>query len=189
MSGAALKQDRVNSPRNNLPPSFKRETTVYAVAFDLDIEQLKLHQGDHYNNAYLEIRRLLDSVALFPGRTHVVGCYALGKCQRLIALLRQAGWDRPIWLHGALASMCEVYRACGVEPRAGGDDDREPQEGQGNPIPAVPGVDVAGAADGARRSSARPRADTKYSPGSKRRAATPRRRPTDAWIRSPRAMS
>ncbi len=53
-----------------------------------------------------EIRRLLDSVALFPERTHVVGCYALGKCQRLIALLRQAGWDGPIWLHGALASMC-----------------------------------------------------------------------------------
>lgn len=61
-----------------------------------------------------EVRRLLDSVALFPDRTHVVGCYALGKCQRLIALLRQAGWDRPIWLHGALASMCAVYEAQGV---------------------------------------------------------------------------
>jgi putative mRNA 3-end processing factor len=62
-----------------------------------------------------EITRLLESVALFPGRTHVVGCYALGKCQRLIVLLRQAGWDGPIWLHGALASMCEVYRSFGVE--------------------------------------------------------------------------
>ncbi|MFO1024993.1 MAG: ligase-associated DNA damage response exonuclease [Acetobacteraceae bacterium] len=62
-----------------------------------------------------EIARLLDSVALFPERTHVVGCYALGKCQRLIALLRQAGWDKPIWLHGALASMCDVYRHCGVD--------------------------------------------------------------------------
>lgn len=61
-----------------------------------------------------EVRRLLDSVALFPDRTHVVGCYALGKCQRLIALLRQAGWDRPIWLHGALAPMCAVYEAQGV---------------------------------------------------------------------------
>ena len=61
-----------------------------------------------------EIRRLLDSVALFPDRTHVVGCYALGKCQRLIALLRQAGWDQPIWLHGALATMCAVYEARGV---------------------------------------------------------------------------
>jgi putative mRNA 3-end processing factor len=61
-----------------------------------------------------EIDKLLASVALFQDRTHVVGCYALGKCQRLIALLRQAGWDKPIWLHGALASMCEVYQARGV---------------------------------------------------------------------------
>jgi len=60
-----------------------------------------------------EIGKLLDSVALFPRRTHVVGCYALGKCQRVIALLRQAGWDGPIWLHGALVQMCEVYRARG----------------------------------------------------------------------------
>jgi putative mRNA 3-end processing factor len=61
-----------------------------------------------------EIGRLLASVALFPDRTHVVGCYALGKCQRLIALLRQAGWDGPIWLHGALAALCQVYEALGV---------------------------------------------------------------------------
>ncbi len=61
-----------------------------------------------------EIRKLLDSVALFPERTHVVGCYALGKCQRLIALLRQAGWERPIWLHGALFPLCRVYEAHGV---------------------------------------------------------------------------
>jgi putative mRNA 3-end processing factor len=62
-----------------------------------------------------EIARLLASVSLFPERTHVVGCYALGKCQRLIALLRQAGWDRPIFLHGALSTMCAVYEAQGVQ--------------------------------------------------------------------------
>jgi putative mRNA 3-end processing factor len=61
-----------------------------------------------------EISRLLASLALFPERTHLVGCYALGKCQRLIALLRRAGWDRPIWLHGALASLCEAYESLGV---------------------------------------------------------------------------
>jgi putative mRNA 3-end processing factor len=61
-----------------------------------------------------EIARLLASVALFPDRTHVVGCYALGKCQRLIALLRQAGWDRPIYLHGALAALCKTYEQQGV---------------------------------------------------------------------------
>ncbi len=61
-----------------------------------------------------EIGRLLASRALFPDRTHVVGCYALGKCQRLIALLREAGWDDPIFLHGALAPLCTVYEQHGV---------------------------------------------------------------------------
>ena len=64
--------------------------------------------------AAAEIARLLASVALFPQRTHVVGCYSLGKCQRLIALLRAAGWDGPVFLHGALMPMCLVYEALGV---------------------------------------------------------------------------
>jgi virulence-associated protein VapD len=32
---------------------------VYAFAFDMDIEALGTHYGDPYNNAYLEIRRVL----------------------------------------------------------------------------------------------------------------------------------
>ena len=61
-----------------------------------------------------EVARLLESVALFPGRTHVVGVYALGKCQRLIALLRALGWERPIYLHGAMAPVCAAYERLGV---------------------------------------------------------------------------
>jgi virulence-associated protein VapD len=49
-----------NLVRNNLPTSFKRESTVYALTFDFDIEQLRVHYGDPYNNAYLEIRRVLE---------------------------------------------------------------------------------------------------------------------------------
>ena len=64
--------------------------------------------------AAAEIARLLESVAVFPRRAHVIGCYSLGKCQRLIALLRAAGWDRPIHVHAALAPMCAVYEALGV---------------------------------------------------------------------------
>lgn len=45
--------------RPGLPPSFRRTTTVYAIAFDMDIEQLRANYGDPYNNAYLEIRRVL----------------------------------------------------------------------------------------------------------------------------------
>ena len=61
-----------------------------------------------------EVAKLLKSLALFPERTHVVGCYALGKCQRLIRLLREAGWDRPIHIHGALAALCRLYEDLGV---------------------------------------------------------------------------
>jgi putative mRNA 3-end processing factor len=62
-----------------------------------------------------EIEKLLHSMRLFPERCHLVGVYALGKCQRVIALLREAGYDRPIYLHGALLGLCELYRNFGVE--------------------------------------------------------------------------
>ncbi|MFN8983290.1 MAG: ligase-associated DNA damage response exonuclease, partial [Alphaproteobacteria bacterium] len=61
-----------------------------------------------------EIARLLRSAALFPERTHVIGCYALGKCQRLIRMLRQAGYDRPIHVHGAHQALCDVYEELGI---------------------------------------------------------------------------
>jgi len=61
-----------------------------------------------------EIARLLTSVRLFPERCHVVGVYALGKAQRLIAMLREAGWDRPIYLHGGLIPLCELYESLGI---------------------------------------------------------------------------
>jgi putative mRNA 3-end processing factor len=62
-----------------------------------------------------EIRKLLSSVAQFPERTHLVGAYALGKAQRVIALLREAGYDAPIYIHGALQKLCDLYRDEGVE--------------------------------------------------------------------------
>jgi putative mRNA 3-end processing factor len=61
-----------------------------------------------------EIAKLIDSVALFPERAHLVGAYPLGKAQRLIALIRQAGYEKPIYLHGALQSISRYYRSRGV---------------------------------------------------------------------------
>ena len=68
------------------------------------------HPPDHE-----EIAKLLHSRALFPERAHLVGAYALGKCQRVIALLRQAGYRAPIWLHGAPLPVCDLYREFGIE--------------------------------------------------------------------------
>ncbi len=61
-----------------------------------------------------EIATLLESVAQFPERCHIVGAYALGKAQRLIRLLREAGWERTIYVHGALARMNALYEANGI---------------------------------------------------------------------------
>lgn len=62
-----------------------------------------------------EISRLLTSLSLFPERTHLVGAYALGKAQRVIRLLRQAGYERPVPVHGALTKLCAYYREQGID--------------------------------------------------------------------------
>jgi putative mRNA 3-end processing factor len=61
-----------------------------------------------------EIAKLLHSLATFPERAHMVGVYGLGKCQRVIRLLREAGYDKPLYLHGALQSLCALYESLGV---------------------------------------------------------------------------
>lgn len=65
--------------------------------------------------AAAEIARLLHAGQVFPERSLVVGCYALGKCQRLIAHLREAGYDKPLYLHGAHLPLCELYQHHGVD--------------------------------------------------------------------------
>jgi putative mRNA 3-end processing factor len=62
-----------------------------------------------------EMEKLLNSVRAFPDRSHLVGAYPLGKTQRLIRLAREAGYDAPIYLHGALVACCEFYERNGVK--------------------------------------------------------------------------
>lgn len=61
-----------------------------------------------------EVAKLLASLALFPERSHLVGAYSLGKAQRVIALIRAAGYDKPIYLHGALEKLTRLYEAHGI---------------------------------------------------------------------------
>jgi putative mRNA 3-end processing factor len=67
-----------------------------------------------HGNPSAEIGRLLHSLALFPERAHLVGAYSLGKAQHLIALIRQAGYDAPIYLHGAMEKITTYYAARGI---------------------------------------------------------------------------
>jgi putative mRNA 3-end processing factor len=61
-----------------------------------------------------EIAKLIASVNQFPERAHLVGAYSLGKAQRVIRMLRDAGYDRTIFLHGAMERLCRLYEAEGV---------------------------------------------------------------------------
>ena len=69
-----------------------------------------------------EIAKVLRSLCLFPERAHLVGVYGLGKCQRVLRLLRRAGYDRPVYLHGGARRAVRALRGawCPARPDAPG---------------------------------------------------------------------
>ncbi len=62
-----------------------------------------------------EVAKLLKSLAQFPDRAHLVGAYALGKAQRIVCLLREGGWDKTIYVHGAMERLNRLYQDFGVD--------------------------------------------------------------------------
>ena len=61
-----------------------------------------------------EIAKLIASLDRFPERAHLVGAYSLGKAQRVIRMLRDAGHDAPVYLHGSMEKLCRLYEEEGV---------------------------------------------------------------------------
>jgi len=61
-----------------------------------------------------EIDRLLHRLHSDESRCVLVGAYALGKAQRVIAELRRRGHEEPIYIHGALERMCALYEDHGI---------------------------------------------------------------------------
>jgi putative mRNA 3-end processing factor len=83
--------------------------------------------------AEAEVARALAALAANPTRCLLIGAYALGKAQRVVALLRAAGHDAPVYLHGAMQRLMALYIAQGVEL------------GELRPVAGVPPEDLAGA--------------------------------------------
>ena len=79
-----------------------------------------------------EIDKLLAALRANPNRCVLVGAYALGKAQRVIAELRQRGHDDPIYIHGALQRLCDLYVEHGVSL------------GDLRPATGVPKAEIAG---------------------------------------------
>jgi putative mRNA 3-end processing factor len=65
--------------------------------------------------AEAEIARALEALAANPERCLLIGAYALGKAQRVAALLRAAGHSAPIYLHGAMVKLMALYQSLGIE--------------------------------------------------------------------------
>jgi putative mRNA 3-end processing factor len=62
-----------------------------------------------------EMDRLLARLHENPDRCVLVGAYALGKAQRVITELRGRGHHDPIYIHGALERLCELYVEHGID--------------------------------------------------------------------------
>jgi putative mRNA 3-end processing factor len=61
-----------------------------------------------------EIDRLLHRLHADPSRCVLVGAYALGKAQRIICELRARGHEQPIYFHGAIERLNQLYQSFGV---------------------------------------------------------------------------
>ena len=93
-----------------------------------------------------EVDRLFQSMRLYPERCHVIGAYALGKAQRVISHIRAGGYDAPIYIHGALKNLCDLYGRHGVAlgdlrpATIRGDDKMTKDDFRGQIVLAPPGA-------------------------------------------------
>ena len=62
-----------------------------------------------------EVAKLFASMSAEPERTHMIGVYGLGKCQRMIKVIREAGYDKPIFMHGAVIALTKLYQSLGQD--------------------------------------------------------------------------
>tara|TARA_Y100000991_G_C21945583_1_gene337303 strand:- start:88 stop:1074 length:987 start_codon:yes stop_codon:yes gene_type:complete len=65
-------------------------------------------------NPKKEIQKLLNHLKGEKSNTYIIGAYSLGKAQRVIRLLREAGFDENIYLHGSQSKICEYYETQGI---------------------------------------------------------------------------
>jgi len=69
---------------------------MYAIAFDMLIEDLKKHYGEPYNNAYFEIKTLLREYEFFntQGSVYLTTKNDMANLYRAIETLKKIDWFR-----------------------------------------------------------------------------------------------
>jgi putative mRNA 3-end processing factor len=110
-----------NAQRAVVSGDYKRSTDPTCLAFEPILCDVFVTEATfalpvfRHEPAVAEVARLLASLRRNPERAHLVGAYGLGKCQRVIRLARDAGYDAPIYLHGAHVAVTQLYRELGIE--------------------------------------------------------------------------
>jgi len=99
---------------------YKREADPTCTGFEVRTCDLFVTEATfalpvfRHEKAAKEAARLLASLKVMSDRTHLLGAYGLGKAQRMIKTFRDLGYDRPIYLHGAMVNLCALYERLGV---------------------------------------------------------------------------
>jgi putative mRNA 3-end processing factor len=100
---------------------YKRRSDPTCAAFELVLCDIFITEATFGLPVFLhpptadEVAKLMTARVANPDRCILVGAYALGKAQRLMAELRAAGYDRPLYIHGALARLTQLYQEHGVD--------------------------------------------------------------------------
>ncbi|MGF1569961.1 MAG: ligase-associated DNA damage response exonuclease [Nodosilinea sp.] len=66
-----------------------------------------------WDSGTITTRRIYDWWQADPERPSILFCYAFGKAQRILSELTQFT-DRPVYVHGAIQVLTDIYRAQGV---------------------------------------------------------------------------
>ena len=57
----------------------------------------------------------MDNISKNKENTFLIGAYSLGKAQRIIWLLREAGFSDDIFVHGSMDKLCDFYNNKGIK--------------------------------------------------------------------------
>ena len=94
---------------------------LLAVSKGFSIQEIKIINNEGQNDfgesrfqEAIEKKLLLKDFEKNDTKTYIIVAYALGKSQRVIKLLRDAGYDETIYLHGSQLKICDYYISQGI---------------------------------------------------------------------------
>lgn len=117
--GSAQIQLTYNKQRVILSGDYKRAADPSCPAFEVHPCDVFITEATfglpvfQHPDPVQECAKALKALEEFPDSSVIIGVYALGKAQRVMLLLRQAGYTAPFYMHGALEKLTHYYQSQG----------------------------------------------------------------------------